>query len=497
MSVVKTILKIARMCSSYIDLVAGSHRERIFIQRLLEELDHPLLTFHLQPVQVLSWQEKYAVIETRDGEVYPCLAQPYTIGGVAEGKLVGDLGKLREGDILIVNYPKDVDDAKFIVIDAVNRGASAVIFVDHQDCFRRIVVSSRRDYTWSFSNPVKIPVVSVSKKIGEYLRKHLGESVRVCVEVDYQYRIGYNVEVTVHEGEKYLYITAHYDHWLGCIMDNALGVGLAAALARELTDYTLSSNIGVKVVFFTAEEFGIPNYASLYWAWGSRCYMNFLKSRRLLDTVYFVINLDVLGRKVYLYGSDDVLLNIRNIVPQDRTRITIPYYDSMNFELEGIPTVTISCLEEVWNIYHSTCEDEREVDVTSLEECYRLTLNLISYMCEHGFDYTKYLDKVSKQLAELGLTFRYRSQDVRALPELYREIKSVLGRFVVEYRVDSVELRYTDNILDYIRRVREDEKILQVEELGTGRQLYAKSSTDVNRGMLLTLQEEVKYYLLR
>ncbi len=497
MSVVKKILKIARMCSQHTDLLAGSQREKIFIQRLLEELDQPLLTFHLQPVHVVTWQEKYSVIETRDGSAYPCLAQPYTLGGSAEGRLVDNISKVCEGDILIVEYPKDLDDAKFVLIDAVSRGAAGIIFVDHQDCFRRIVVSSRRDYTWSTSTLITIPVVSVSRKIGGELRRHVGERIRINAEVDYQYRIGYNVEVTVHEGERYLYITAHHDHWLNCILDNALGVGLAAVLAHELASSALG-DVGIKVVFFTAEEFGIPNYASLYWAWGSRCYVNFLKSRRLLDSVYFVLNLDVIGRRLDLYAAEDVLMNFTKLVEPNRMKLTIPYYDAMNFELEGIPTVTLSCIEQIWDIYHSTNEVENNISYESIEEAYRLSLEIIDHVCEHGFDYTIYLDKVCRQLNELGIPFRHRTHGGRGLAETYREVKSILGRFLVEYHVNEVELKYTDNILDYIKKVSGNDKVIRVEELGSGREIYVKTSVpDLVRGVMLTLQEEIKYYLLR
>lgn len=499
MSVVRTILRIARVCSRHTDLLAGLQEEKTFIQRLLEELDHPLLTFHLQPIQTLSWRERFSIIETRQGDAYPCLAQPYSLGGEAEGRLVERLDRVSEGDVLLIEYPEDVDDAKFVLIDAISRGVSGVIFVDRYDCFRRIVVSSRRDYTWSLSSPINVPVISVSRRVGEKLLRHVGERVRVESEVEYLHRIGYNVEVTVHEGERYLYIVAHHDHWLNCMLDNAMGVGVAAMLTRELADQSPRGDIGVKTVFFTAEEFGIPNYASLYWAWGSRCYVNFLKSRDLLSTVYFVINLDVIGKRVDLYGAEDVLKNLRELAQPDRAKLTVPYYDSLNFELEGIPTVTLSCIEKIRDIYHSTREDEEHVDLEAVEETYRLCREIIKLLTSRGFNYMLYLEKISKQLSELGIPFKHRTHSVDKIPEIYREVKSLLSRFLVEYRVNSIELRYADNILSYIKTLSLNSKdLVKVEELGTGRTIYLRDHvSELTKGMLLTLQEEIKYHLLR
>jgi len=151
-------ISLAERCSKYIDLLSGTEKERDFIIKILQEIDNPLLTYHLHPVSVIYFEEKTTYIEV-DGREYTAFAMPYTYRSSVEGRLVDNLDELNEGDILIHKIPEDVDDAKFILLKAYERGCLGVIFYDRVNSPRRIVVSLEEKYTYNTGKFIEIPVV--------------------------------------------------------------------------------------------------------------------------------------------------------------------------------------------------------------------------------------------------------------------------------------------------------------------------------------------------
>ncbi len=487
------ILKIGRLCARHRDLLAGTCEERKFIHELLRELDNPLLTFHLHPLTVVTWRENYAYIEL-ENESFPALLLPYSKGGVAEGKIVTKIEETSPDSILVTYFPEDVDDAKFITVQALSRGVAGIVFIDRENTFRRIVVSKRRDYTRNSDSTINIPIVSVSRPVGETLLKNAGKRIRIVAEARYEYSIGYNVEVIVREGEEYILITSHFDHWLYCLLDNSLGVGLAAAAIDYLMLEDTNTRMGVKVLFFTAEEFGIPNFASLYWTWGSYTYVKYLNSRHMLNDIKFVINVDVIGKEPRIYTTEDSMTYLSDIcnLYDVEFRHTIPYFDSLNFELEGVPTITISCLEKVWNIYHSFKESEEAVDQEAVAKSFNILTYSLRKVLREEFPYEIYIDSVRRILEKHGIYIR-KQRDY----ETYRLLRKVLSKHVVEYCKDEVNLRFVENLVQYMYSLPYREKLLEVQELGSGTTLFVRSSPEDMRGSIMYLLEELRYSLYR
>lgn len=136
--------EIARRCASYRDLVAGSPEEREWISYIASILDVPFVWLHLQPVEVLYWRDKGSRIEAEGAEI-SALAMPYSRPVSLEGRAVGLEGNV-EGSIVLAPWPKEVNDAKYVVLEAAERGASAVVFYGEPQ--RRIVITDELGFKY-------------------------------------------------------------------------------------------------------------------------------------------------------------------------------------------------------------------------------------------------------------------------------------------------------------------------------------------------------------
>ncbi len=454
--------------------------------KILQEIDNPLLTYYLHPVTVLTFRDKEARIEVGEEE-YRAITLPYTTSTSVEGRLVDSMEKLSNGDILLVEFPKDVDDAKFIVIKAMNRGADGIIFIDRVDAYRRIVVSLEEEYTYSTGNPIKIPVIAVPRSIGEKLRSHVGKKARIRTEVDYKWCIGYNIEITVTEGEELLLLTAHFDHWLTGMLDNSLGVGSVLSL---IDDILTGSKVGVKIILFTAEEIGIPNMASMYWTWGSKSYLEYLTSNKLIHNIMFIINVDVIGKKPYIYTTEDIYSQIRILEMEQ----SAPYFDTLNFEIVGIPCITISSLRECWDIYHTDLEREDNIDIRYVDETIRAIYNIFRKLNDNKLriDYGIYLNKVKRSLEKLGIILR-----ADYTYESYRDIRGELSKNIVIWRKDDIEVTYSEDIVSKLAELSHHQDLIKVTELGTGLRLLSGPGDIEFRRFVNYLREVIKYRILR
>ncbi|WP_243676355.1 hypothetical protein [Vulcanisaeta distributa] len=129
MSELTIAFNIAKKCSSYTDLVGGSVAEYDFIEWFLNQIDNPLFSYELQPVSVLVWRDRFSRVVHGNNE-FKALSMPLTLGGSDRGgKLTMDIND-SEGKVLLTDFPEDMDDAKYIYIRAMEKGALAVIFRD-------------------------------------------------------------------------------------------------------------------------------------------------------------------------------------------------------------------------------------------------------------------------------------------------------------------------------------------------------------------------------
>ncbi len=484
------IVSLARICSSYLDLLAGSEEERELIIRLLQEIDNPLLTYQLHPTTVIHFRDRGCTIDT-NCEVFPAFAMPYTTKCTTEGKLVGSIDKLNEGDILITEIPEDIDDAKFVLINALKKGSAGVIFYDKLNSPRRIVVSIEENYTYSTGKFIEIPVLSIPSSIGRRLLRYVGSNIKIDCDVDYRESIGYNVEIILSENDsKNLLVTAHFDHWFYGFLDNSLGTGLVLTLIEDLM--RLSENVGIRIVLFTAEEFGIPNLASLYWAWGSKSYLEYIRSTDIFNTIKFILNIDVIGRKVCTYTTKDIHESLNIPISFEQS---IPYFDTLNFEPTGIPCMTFSCLKDCWNIYHTLLENIYNISLEDIADTYNILLHTIKKLVDNNLeiDYRKYITKCKFYLEKNGIFI----QNIEYSYETYRTLRSILSKNLVIKTEKGYELQFSENILETLDNLIARNYVIEVSELGTGNVLIRSPCSLSYRLFVNYFRDLVRYYIRR
>ncbi|AFA40409.1 putative aminopeptidase, Iap family [Pyrobaculum oguniense TE7] len=321
--------EVFRKCTAYKDLTAGSPREREFLHWLLTFLDTPSVWFHLSPVEVMAWEEAETRLEVGDVAL-PGLALPYSRPASVEGRLVPVDGEV-EGNIAVAKFPEDVDDAKYLVLEAARRGAQAVLFTGRPQ--RRIAISGEPGFKLD-SAPAPIPAASF-----EDLQGHIGKRARLVIDVNMQTTYSYNL-VAFNSLDNTPMISAHWDHWLVGAADNCAGVEAAVLAFSEL----VADDVPIALGLFTAEEGVAPHLPSFYWAWGS---LNYFK--RWQPTL--LVNIDVVGAGTpRIYAMPYLHRYLTGLGPVEDP---IPYFDSVHLERWGLPSVTISSLRDAWGIYHS------------------------------------------------------------------------------------------------------------------------------------------------
>jgi Iap family predicted aminopeptidase len=330
------VAEVFKKCTSYGDLVAGSPHEREFLQWLLAFLDTPSIWFHLSPVEVLHWQDAGTRLEV-EGAALPGLAMPYSQATSVEGRLVQVDGDV-EGNIAVAEFPPDVDDAKYVVIDAARRGAAAVVFTGRPP--RRIVVAGEHGYKFDAA-PTPVPAASF-EDVGSYVGRRARLEVNTKSRVTYSYSL-----VAFNSFENTPMISAHWDHWLVGATDNCAGVEAAVLAFSEL----VADDVPVALGLFTAEEGVAPHTPSFYWAWGS---LNYLKRWRPT----LLVNIDVVGVGTpRIYATPYLHEALKGLGPVEAPEA---YFDSVHYERWGLPSVTISSLKDTWSLYHSPLDAQIE-----------------------------------------------------------------------------------------------------------------------------------------
>ena len=360
-----------RLCTSLRDLVAGDPRERDFLLHVARLLDSPGIWIHLSPVPVLAWRDEGSSVAV-DGRVLRALAMPFSPRAHVVASATSSL-RDAEGRVYVAEWPRDLDDAKYVVLDAARAGAEAVIFAGGA---RRIAVPGDPAYTFDAA-PTPIPVVSVDAGVDELV----GRRVEVRVETRAEETYSYNV-VAMNDLEPRIIVSAHYDHWLIGASDNCGGLWAAATVFAEL----MARDVPVAFAMFTAEEGVAPHVPSLYWAWGSRNYFN----RFGVDVP--VLNFDVVGVGTHRVYAVPYLSHVLGVEAEN----PMPYFDTISLEERGGPAVTISSLWDTWGVYHS--EGDSAVDPALVADAARLGVSIA-----HGLLGGGYGPDASRELSELGL----------------------------------------------------------------------------------------------
>lgn len=400
-------MALARLLSSFRDLVAGSREEERALSTILRALDGVCDYIEIHPFEVLTWREDLCVVETWAGR-YQCSACPPTESADIEAKakildfdsIVAD--RIRrddvEGRIAVVRGVEDPDDVVDVVEKLSSLGAMAVIVLDRFG-LRRIVVPGMQLPSLRTARSRYVPTVFAR---GSELKVSEGESIRLVIDARARHAYGKNVicEVAGDERRKVV-LAAHYDHWLWGGADNSLGVGIAVEALKLLKGCMRST---LKLALFSAEEGLPPRLTGMYWAVGSRSYV-VKYAEELLNSSALVINIDVVYAEPLIASVTGFeALGLVEEIPLD-TDFNAFIYDAEPFAELGLPTITINSFNAMLRdgVYHT------EIDTVD-----RVSMRVVSSALKLVTEIAKRCDSIdSETLFRKGLAKAMEGADLR------------------------------------------------------------------------------------
>ncbi len=430
------LLEIVYSLRSFGEAPAGSWAERKVAERVRELIEQLVgVRARLTPVQVAEWRDEGSWIEGCGMRVQ-ALALPQTLPMEAELRVahVGGADNLEllnrvEGAVLV--EAPDPDEIQSAYLEAVEKGAEAVVFYDPlPGRVRRFVVTGSWNYSLRGTAIAPVPALYVSREDGLRLAKCDGRKVTVAHRGRIAISTGYIVEAVVFEGEDEVLVTAHHDHWLTGVNDNLAGVALAILTAASLK--SVDSGIGLRIASFTAEEFGDPSLPAWYWAYGSRWYVSALRGGGRLENIVAVLNYDIAATatpRVYASGLlfRRLVEMIARTIPVTVAGFDHSYTDSYSFSSQGVPAASIIDLEGFLDHYHSDLDDVGTLSVEGAWRSLQLYVKLGGLLLRRGheaLDYTGYGDVLYGTVIEAAAPVRVREEAYR-LAELFDRLRGV------------------------------------------------------------------------
>jgi len=377
------------------EVVAGSEKDKRVCEALRGALEEEGVDAQLIPLPCMSWRAKVAFVEV-EGLKIRAEPLPYTPSGDIEARAVFINTGLHESEwknveaedkVVLLEWFKDnLDDVNWQYINAVLRGARAVVLFDpYPGRFRRIVITAERDYRYWPGAPPPIPALSIRREDGLKLIKKAREGRSFRVYSKTEVRHGATTYIIESKGEGVL-VTAHYDRWFEGFTDDRAGLALLLLLCERLKDE-------VGYVIFGAEESGAPGYSPWYWTWGSRSYVSMLRSEDRLKEVMAVINLDVLGSyPLHIsISSPDFLEAAKRVLGNVvKYSLDLPIFDSFSFSREGVPAATLHSMESLLKVYHTSADTLALANWHALENSYKVALKLIEAFLREGKRFLRY-----------------------------------------------------------------------------------------------------------
>ncbi len=360
------------------EIITGTsdeHNVAMELKNLFQE--HGADQVFLEHINVMSWYEKECFLEIGD-QVIRCFSLPYTLTDDIEAPIVfanyyGERISLESdphGKVVVIPFPPDPDDAKFVMLRLYDAGALAVIFYDVlPGRYRRIVVTGVEGFPFNYGAPPPIPVISITKE--DYLKLFMRRTshIRIFVKTRVDHgRYGYNV-IAIYNGSKDYEIiySVHHDHWFTGFSDDLIGLEIILKFSKKLGRLNNRKYTTI-LASFTAEESGAPGYSGWYWIWGSRKYLENRSIKSDLDNILMNICLDTLftskvhvAFNIFLQDIVKELVN-RGAVDSSLLENEQPYFDSFSFTLHGIPSITLHTFHELRVNYHTNLDDGREND---------------------------------------------------------------------------------------------------------------------------------------
>ncbi len=334
----------------YVDVLAGSEREgsdAAMIKGIFEDLG---LEARYHSVDAALWEH---------GECYVngfirCMPIPPTPGGTVEGMLTTDIDSC--GDkVLIASTTSFPDNMWNIYNEALERGAKAVVLYDYYPSrYRKIVVSGIWSYGYNVRSSATIPAVHIRLEDAiPLIRRSLGKRVSITSSARIRMSRGSTVEAIIPGRRRgSIFVSAHHDRWFDSYRDNMIGVQVLLEIARQSRRLKTPMH-EIRLVSFTAEEFGDPGMPAWYWGYGSRVYFSSIDTSDIMlglviDTAYKTplrvshTSPDHAAKILGSFSLDTVIEGYGH-----------PYTDASSLWVHGIPTITLHNLEDLYPIYHT------------------------------------------------------------------------------------------------------------------------------------------------
>ncbi|MEM4498916.1 MAG: M28 family peptidase [Sulfolobales archaeon] len=339
--------KLLSELASVKDVIAGSEEELFVVNKLRSYLEEMGIHSNLNPVDVLSWRDLECEVSG-----FHCICLPPIRSYEVHGLLTNDLSNCG-GKVLITSTTNFPDNVWVLYNLAVETGAEAVVFYDeYPGRYRRIVVTGVWSYSLGRGDYPPIPAVHMRYEDGIKLMKLVGSYVDLRCRTEVRLGTGYNVEAFIGgRRESEVLVSAHHDRWLTGFRDNLVGTYTLMKIAERATRSNLKHTL--RLVSFTAEEFGNPTLSPWYWSYGSREYAR----KSDLSNVEFVVNLDTACKEPVRInatgpeiGKYFVKYSPINYVYEGFDHA---YTDGLTFSSMGIPTVTLQNLRDIDEVYHT------------------------------------------------------------------------------------------------------------------------------------------------
>ncbi|BCU71228.1 Zn-dependent exopeptidase M28 [Stygiolobus caldivivus] len=315
------------------EAIHGSQKEKTILNLIKEYLSTRYTNYKEYQIKTKEWRIEEFSFRVNGSEVRASLL-PYTSGYVK-----GEVGK----EIAFSTMPEH----PFLVSsvhEENSKSYQASVFYD-QGKLRRIGVKGEKPALFS-SVPLK-----------------QGDKVEIYAEGSLIETTSYNLEFTLQEGEDYVIIGAHVDHWLSGYHDNIFSIDFLSSLNFPNLKH------GLKLIFFSSEE-------------GPRCCNGSFQHPK--DDVFIMISLDALFPNRVVFSATPDLWELSRFFNVKRIEMPTPFSDHFPYVIEGFPAMVLYN-DDLIPWYHSDMDLPVEQDILFSKELEKSFLKFLQA-----------LDKMSK-----------------------------------------------------------------------------------------------------
>ncbi|MEM1545198.1 MAG: M28 family peptidase [Candidatus Methanomethylicia archaeon] len=437
------------------EVVSGSSTECRLVDIIRKMFSNMGLEVKVMEVPVDLWCDLGAIMNIGDAEL-KAITIPPTLSASVDGRIVYVEKPLSlkwpnvSDSIVLCELPSDPDELKTVYLRAYELGAQAIIVYDNTPGrFRRVVISSVWDFRKMPCPPPPIPCIHIKWEDGLKVLDLVRNGVSRASLTSKSYIMestGYNVEAIIPGSrEDYIVICGHHDHWLTGVSDNLTSLYLLHEVGGRLG--SMRATYTIRLVSFTAEEFGAPGFQAWYWAYGSRFYVENLRRTNRLNDVIAVVNVDAFtSYPLILAGTPEIRGLTSSIADSLKVKYELEldysYCDSYSFSSFGIPAITIHSLPEILSYYHTDADSIDVVDwkavMDTIDIVYR-TASRIAIYGRDSLDYYAYKLELKKVLSDIGNNYLSSIVDRLNSWRAFRMVNMNLHKavFIGDYRLDT------------------------------------------------------------